>query len=138
MTDMTISALARAGEVGVETVRFYQRRGLLKQPERPAGAGSAGGVRRYSEDDAGRLRFIRAAQKAGFSLEEIGELLTLDRDADRARIRTLARQRLRELDRRIGELRSARTWLGELEGRCASGQEGACPIIEAFAGAAIV
>lgn len=134
---MTISALARAGEVGVETVRFYQRRSLLDQAERPSGGGSAGGVRRYGEDDAGRLRFIRTAQKAGFSLEEIRELLTLDRDADRARIRTLAQQRLCELDRRIEELRSARAWLGELEERCASGQGGACPIIEAFAGTAI-
>ena len=70
---MTISALARAGDVGVETVRFYQRSGLLDAPDRPEGS-----VRRYGEGDARRLRFIRSAQAAGFTLEQIGELLQLD------------------------------------------------------------
>ncbi len=58
---MTISALARAGGVGVETVRFYQRRGLLPTPDRPEGGGVAGGVRRYDEGDVRRLKFIRSA-----------------------------------------------------------------------------
>lgn len=137
MAGLTISALARAGGVGVETVRYYQRRGLIDQPERPAGSGSGGGVRRYGDAETQRLKFIRAAQRAGFSLEEIRELVALDREADRARIRTLARQRMGALDRRIEELEAARTWLGELEDRCASGGKGPCPIIEAFAGSGI-
>ncbi|WP_156678159.1 MerR family transcriptional regulator [Sphingomonas profundi] len=137
MASLTISALARAGGVGVETVRYYQRRGLLDQPERPFGPGSGGGVRRYGEAETQRLKFIRAAQRAGFSLEEIRELVALDRDTDRVRIRTLARQRLGALDRRIDELQAARAWLGELEGQCASGEEGPCPIIEAFVGPAV-
>lgn len=137
MASLTISALARAGGVGVETVRYYQRRGLLDRPERPLGPGSGGGVRRYGEAETQRLKFIRAAQRAGFSLEEIRELIALDRDSDRARIRTLARQRIGALDRRIEELQAARAWLGELEGQCASGKEGPCPIIEAFGGQAV-
>ena len=68
----TIAGLAREGGVGVETVRYYQRRGLLDLPDRSNGAGANGGVRRYGPADARRLRFIRAAQAAGFTLEQIG------------------------------------------------------------------
>lgn len=84
---MTIAGLAREGGVGVETVRYYQRRGLLNEPDRPTGAGSGGSVRRYSFNDARRLRFIRSAQAAGFTLDQIGELLALDATDDRARAR---------------------------------------------------
>lgn len=88
MAGMTIAGLARQGGVGVETVRYYQRRGLLGTPDRPNGAGMGGGIRRYGADDARRLRFIRSAQAAGFSLEQIGELLALDATDDRARAST--------------------------------------------------
>lgn len=64
--EMTIAGLARAGGVGVETVRYYQRRGLLKTPERPDSAGHGGSVRHYGDQDVRRLRFIRSAQAAGF------------------------------------------------------------------------
>ncbi len=67
MKTTTIAGLAQAGGVGVETVRYYQRRGLLDQPARPDGGGLGGGVRRYGEADVRRLRFIRAAQAAGFT-----------------------------------------------------------------------
>ena len=77
MSALSISEFARAGGVGVETVRYYQRRGLLAVPPRAHGA-IGGGIRRYDERDVGRLRFIRSAQAAGFTLEEIGELLALD------------------------------------------------------------
>lgn len=126
MTSMTISGLAAAGGVGVETVRFYQRRGLLAAPSR------AGGVRRYGEADARRLRFIRAAQAAGFSLDEIGELLQLDARDDRARARTLATGRLAALDARIAELTLARAALARLATACAAGGAGPCPILSAF------
>jgi MerR family mercuric resistance operon transcriptional regulator len=132
MPDMTISRLAQAGGVGVETVRYYQRRGLLAQPERPGGGGSAGGVRRYGEDDAQRLRFIRTAQSAGFTLEEIGQLLGLDPTQDRARARELALHRVAELDRRIEELQAAREALARLAERCGSEAAGPCPILTAF------
>ncbi len=126
----TIGGLAKAAGVGVETVRYYQRRGLLPEPARPPGE-----VRRYSDDDVRRLRFIRRAQAAGFTLEEIGELLALDRTDDRARVRELAAERLAALDTRIAELDRARAALERLRSACASGKKGPCPIIAAFDGA---
>ncbi|MGV3769387.1 MAG: MerR family transcriptional regulator, partial [Sphingobium phenoxybenzoativorans] len=71
---MTIARLAKAGGVGVETVRYYQRRGLLMEPARP----DSGGFRSYDDAGVRRLRFSRQAQAAGFTLEEIGDLLNLD------------------------------------------------------------
>lgn len=127
---MTIGALARDGGVGIETIRYYQRRGLLAEPARPA----PGGARRYAAADLGRLRFIRAAQAAGFTLEQIGELLRLDASDDRPRVRALAREQLAVLDRRIAELTRARAWLSGLERECAAGEDGPCPILGAFAG----
>ena len=126
----TIGGLAKAAGVGVETVRYYQRRGLLPEPARPPGE-----VRRYGDDDVRRLRFIRRAQAAGFTLEEIGELLALDRTGDRARVRELAAERLAALDPRIAELARARAALERLRSACASGKKGPCPIIAAFDGA---
>ena len=124
---MTISALARAGDVGVETVRFYQRRGLLDAPDRPAGS-----VRRYGEGDVRRLRFIRSAQAAGFTLEQIGELLQLDAGQDRKRARELAADRIAALDVKIAELEAARAALTRLARQCHASDEGPCPIIAAF------
>jgi len=129
--DMMIGGLARAGGVGVETVRYYQRRGLLETPRR-AGAGVDGGVRRYGPADARRLRFIRAAQAAGFTLGQIGELLALDAGDDRARARDLARGRLAELDEKIAALEAARTSLRRLAKACGDNERGPCPIIAAF------
>jgi len=126
---MTIARLGAAAGVGVETVRYYQRRGLLAVPP------SAGVVRRYGPEDVRRLRFIRRAQAAGFTLEEIGELLALDRTGDRARVRELAGARLTALDARIAELESSRAALERLRATCASGKKGPCPILEAFDGA---
>ena len=132
MKPRTIAALARDGGVGVETVRYYQRRGLLPTPERTGGGGYAGGIRRYGEEDVRRLRFIRSAQTAGFTLDEIGELLALDAGEDRSRALTLAQGRLAELDARIAELETARAALRRLAGACAGGGRGPCPIIAAF------
>lgn len=129
---LTIARLAEAGGVGVETVRYYQRRGLLETPERPDGGGLGGGVRRYGSEEVKRLRFIRSAQAAGFTLEQIGELLELDASEDRARARTLAEERLVDLNARIAELENARSALRRLAHACAASQVGACPIIEAF------
>ena len=129
---LTIARLAEAGGVGVETVRYYQRRGLLAEPPRPAGGGSGGGVRRYGREDVRRLRFVRSAQAAGFTLEQIGELLALDAGEDRARARALAEARIAALDARIAELEAARRSLRRLAGACAAGGQGPCPIIAAF------
>lgn len=132
MSAMTIAGLARSADVGVETVRYYQRRGLLQTPARPPGGGQAGGVRRYDGDDVRRLRFVRSAQTAGFTLEQIGELLALDATDDRARVRQLAAERLGALDAKIRELEEARSSLRRLAKECGSGSAGPCPILMAF------
>jgi MerR family mercuric resistance operon transcriptional regulator len=123
----TIGGLAKAAGVGVETVRYYQRRGLLPEPARPPGE-----VRRYGDEDVKRLRFIRSAQAAGFTLNEIKELLDLDASDDRARARELARARVAALDEKIEQLRQARDALADLATACASKRGGACPILTAF------
>ncbi len=130
MTGLTISHLASEGGVGVETVRYYQRRGLMPEPERGPGSG----VRRYGEPDARRLRFIRSAQTAGFTLEEIGELLALDAMDDRTQARAMARARVEALDEKIAELQAARTALSRLADQCGAGGKGPCPILMAFEG----
>lgn len=129
MAGLTIGKLADEGGVGVETVRYYQRRGLLDTPERAA---LYGGVRRYGESDVRRLRFIRSAQAAGFTLDQIGELLALDSTDDRARARELARERIAALDAKIAELTAAREALGKLAQECSRGDAGPCPILTAF------
>jgi len=131
---MTISGLARAGGVGVETVRFYQRRGLLETPEKSGGNGLIGGTRRYDAADLRTLRFIRGAQAAGFTLEQVGELLSLDATDDRARARALAQERIAALDAKIAGLETARASLRRLAHDCAASDAGPCPILEAFGG----
>ena len=123
---MTIGKLAAAGGVGVETIRFYQRRGLLAEPDR------GGGIRRYDADDLRRLRFVREAQTAGFTLDEIGKLLALDATDDRATARAMAETRIVALDQKIAELQAAKSALARLAHECASGANGPCPIILAF------
>lgn len=132
MADWTIAGLAREGGVGVETIRYYQRRGLLDTPERPQGPGKAGRIRRYGAEDVRRLRFIRAAQQAGFTLEQIGALLALDATDDRARVRELARDRIAALDAQIAALQKARASLDHLARECGSGAAGPCPILTSF------
>lgn len=129
---MTIAGLARAGEVGVETVRYYQRRGLLDTPDRSGGVGLGGGIRRYGDDDVRKLRFIRSAQAAGFTLEQIAELIALDSTADRARARELATERLAAIDAKIAELKRSRDALSRLAHECGAGSSGPCPIISSF------
>ncbi|HMO77443.1 MAG TPA: MerR family DNA-binding protein [Sphingopyxis sp.] len=132
---LTIGKLARAGGVGVETIRYYQRRGLMRTPARDGGAWGGdrgGGIRRYDQDDLGRLKFIRAAQAAGFTLAEIGELLALEAGDDRARVRALARQRIDALDAKIAQMTEARAALARLADQCAASEKGPCPILAAF------
>jgi len=125
----TIGGLASAAGVGVETVRYYQRRGLLPEPAKPHGE-----VRRYGENDLKRLRFIRSAQAAGFTLSEIGELLELDASHDRSRAFALAHGRVQALDQKIGELRAVRDALARLASACSGEGPGPCPILAAFEG----
>ena len=122
-TSLTIGELAAAGGVGVETIRFYQRRDLLRTPAR------GGGIRHYGRDDVRRLRFIRQAQAAGFTLEEIRELLELDAGEDRGRAGGLAKARIEALDAKIADLQRARDALRRLARECGEGSTGPCPIL---------
>lgn len=128
----TIGKLAAAGGVGVETIRYYQRRGLLGTPVRSGGDGWRGGIRRYDDNDLRRLKFIRAAQAAGFTLDEISELLALEESDDRVRVRFLARQRITALDEKIAQMTEARAALARLADQCAASDKGPCPILAAF------
>lgn len=132
MAAMSISGLAQAGGVGVETIRFYQRKGLLHVPEKQTRNDLSGGIRRYGEEDLRRLRFVRAAQQAGFTLEEIRTLLSLDAGQDRERARALAEERLIQLDEKIEALEKARASLRQLARACAKSDDGPCPILRSF------
>jgi MerR family mercuric resistance operon transcriptional regulator len=123
---LTIGQLAAGGNVGVETIRFYQRKALLETPTRETG------IRRYGSEDLRRLRFIKQAQAAGFTLEEIRELLELDSGQDRSRARELARSRIEALDAKIAELGRARQALERLATECGQGGNGPCPILASF------
>jgi len=123
---LTIGRLAAAGGVGVETIRFYQRKGLLEQPTRESG------IRRYGNEDLRRLKFIRQAQAAGFTLQAIKELLALDAGEDRPRARELALRRIEALDEKIADLKRARDALQRLARKCGEGSDDRCPILTSF------
>jgi DNA-binding transcriptional MerR regulator len=128
MTTLTIGRLAQRAGVGIDTVRFYERARLLPAPER-----TASGYRTYHDSDVARLQFIRRAKALGFSLEEIGELLTLNAGkGSRASVKSLAVRRLQDLDRKIRELTVMRDALAHYAHRCSGkGALEGCPIIEA-------
>jgi MerR family mercuric resistance operon transcriptional regulator len=124
MKALTIGRLAQAGGVGVETIRYYQRRGLLRVPSR----GPDHTTRRYEAADLGQLRFIRSAQASGFTLDQIKELLSLDAAKDRQRARELTRQRIAALDQKIAVMRAARRSLLKLADSCERSRD-RCPIL---------
>lgn len=127
---LTIGRLARSAGVGVETVRYYQRRALLPVP---ASSGDSA-FRHYPVGLVERIRFIKRAQEAGFSLEEIAALLKLENSADRVAIRQVAGERLAQLHLKMAELQRMETLLAGLIDSCAhTGSNRPCPIIEAFA-----
>ena len=125
---MTIGQLAGAAGVNPDTVRYYERTGLMPLPGR-----SAAGYRLYTDQDRERLRFIRGAKSLGFSLEEIRHLLELiDSDGDRADVRELASARLEDMDQRLARMQQARGVLAELVSACSGhGSLRDCPIVEA-------
>ncbi len=125
---LTIGGLAKAAGVGVETIRFYQRRGLLPVPERPPG-----GIRRYVEGDVARLRFIKSAQRLGFSLDEIASLLRLEDGAHCDEARVLAEHKLEEVRARLTDLIRLESVLAGLINECsASRKKVCCPLIAAL------
>lgn len=125
---MTIGALAREAQISVEAVRFYQRKGLLPRPHRPAG-----GVRRYGADALGRARFIKSAQRLGFSLDEIGHLLHSENATRCEVVREKGLRKLADVKSRIAELQRIEAALSELVNRCVeSGTGDCCPLIESL------
>ncbi len=131
MKAMTISKAARRGGVGIETIRFYERRGLIPQPPRP----NDSGFRVYPEQTVQRIRFIWQAQEIGFSLREIEELLSLraDPSADCADVRRQATAKLEEVDRKVAQLEEIRGALHELIAACPGiGALRVCSIMEAL------
>ena len=127
MQGLTIGRLAREAGVGIDTVRFYERAGLLPRAPR-----SAAGYRLYELEDADRLRFIRRAKALGFSLEEIAELLALNAArGSRASVKKLAQRRLDDLESKITQMSAIRDALAQLVRRCSGdGPVKGCPIIE--------
>lgn len=123
---LSISQLASAGGVGVETVRYYQRRGLLAEPDKPLG-----GHRRYPAGMVKKLRFIRRAQALGFTLEEI-EALLQPHTAVCADTRALTIHKIELIDQKIRMLTDMRTALAGLVKRCAQSESEQCPILEAL------
>jgi len=124
---LTIGKLAKEVNIGVETVRYYQRKGLIDVPNKTEG------YRKYSQEDLRRLKFIKEAQKAGFTLNEIKELLELDTSHDHQRAQQLASARIKELDEKIEEMQQARDRLKTLFHQCESGGTNKpCAILKAF------
>lgn len=118
---LTIGRLAEAGGVHIETIRYYQRRGLLRSPARPPGS-----VRRYGTADVDRLLFIRRAQGMGFSLAEIDGMLELKGQRACEHTRKLTEQRLADVRHRLLELRRLERGLVELVAACTRATAGAC------------
>jgi MerR family mercuric resistance operon transcriptional regulator len=117
-TGITIGALADGAGVNVETIRFYQRKGLMPKPEKPLGS-----VRRYGNAELARVRFIKSAQRLGFSLEEVGDLLKLEDGTRCGEARQLA-------ERKLGDLRRIESVLAALVARCSAVRGRVdCPLI---------
>jgi len=126
---MTISKAAEQAGVNVQTLRYYERRGLLPKPPR-----RTSGYREFPEDAVRLVRFIKRAQELGFSLDEVEALLKLRRQSGRNRkqIRAVASQRIQHIDQKIAELGRMRSALERLVHSCHDGTMLDCPIIEAL------
>ncbi|MEO8223723.1 MAG: Hg(II)-responsive transcriptional regulator [Gammaproteobacteria bacterium] len=125
---LSIGAVAKAAGVNVETLRFYQRRALLPEPARPYGS-----IRRYGSEDVARVKFVKAAQRLGFSLDEVAELLRLDDGAQCAQASFLAETKLADVRARLKDLRRIESLLAGLVRDCGSSRgRVSCPLIAAL------
>lgn len=129
-TPLTIGEVARQAGVNVETIRYYQRRGLLKEPRKPVE-----GYRLYPPDTVKRLRFIKRSQALGFTLQEIAGLFALEEARACAATRDLALRRQESIDSKLKDLKRMRDALQKLIRLCGKGGSGkGCPIIESLSG----
>lgn len=127
---MTIGTVAKAAGVNVETIRFYQRKGLLSEPERPQGS-----FRRYGPDDVARLQFIKSAQRLGFSLDEIAGLLQLDDGMHCDQAREQGERKLQDVRTKLADLKRIESALAQMIRACRSNHGAmSCPLIEALQG----
>ena len=127
---LTIGGLAEAAGVNVETIRYYQRRGLLTEPSKPPG-----GHRQYTPEAAKRVRFIKRAQQLGFTLAEVDGLLLLEDGQHCRETRQLAEHKLAIIEARIADLTRMRRLLRELVAECERGKRPkSCPIIATLSG----
>lgn len=125
---LTIGALASAAEVNVETIRYYQRRRLLRQPARTYGQ-----IRRYSVADVARVRFVKSAQRMGFSLEEVAGLLRLEDGADCDEARIAAERKLAVVRTKLADLQRIEAALATLVDECCAATGNVrCPLIDAL------
>lgn len=128
--NLTIGAFAKAAGVNVETIRFYQRKGLLPEPDKPYG-----GIRRYNETDVMRVRFMKSAQRLGFSLDEIGELLRLEDGTHCEEAGSLAEHKLKDVREKLADLTRMETALSELVCACRARKGNvSCPLIASLQG----
>ena len=128
---LTIGRLAESAGVNVETIRYYQRRGLLEEPYKPPG-----GYRRYTPAAAARVRFIKRAQQLGFTLEEVSGLLRLEDGRSCRETRLLAEHKLEVIEERIRDLGRIRRLLKGLIAECSAGaRPRPCPIIATLSSA---
>lgn len=127
---MTIGAVAKEAGVNVETIRFYQRKGLLPQPGKPVG-----GIRRYRSADVSRLRFVKSAQRLGFTLDEVASLLALDDATHCDGARGIAEEKLGDVREKLKDLRRIEAALGRLvQDCCARRGRVSCPLIASLHG----
>ncbi len=128
MEKMSIGKLAEQAGVNVETVRYYQRRGLLASPQRAPGT-----IGRYSSSALTRLRFIKRAQSLGFSLDDVQALLSLDDGQACSQARSIAEHKLTEVRQRIVALSTLERALRDVVARCSTARRTvSCPLIEAL------
>ena len=131
--DMTIGALAKAASVNIETIRYYERRGLVAQPDKPVR-----GRRRYGGRALRTVRFVKRAQALGFSLDDIETLLRMRSAQSRrtcARVVSKARDKIAEIDGKLRDLRAIREVLVAVADQCpADGPGQPCPILAALDG----
>lgn len=128
MERLTIGAFAAAAGVNVETVRYYQRKGLLTEPDKPSGS-----IRRYGESDVARVKFVKAAQRLGFSLDEIAGLLTLEDGTHCREARQVAQHKLDDVREKLAHLRIIESALARLVRDCATSRGTvSCPLIAAL------
>jgi MerR family mercuric resistance operon transcriptional regulator len=125
LENLTIGSFAKAAGVNVETIRFYQRRGLLPEPNKPYGS-----IRRYGAKDLARVKFVKSAQRLGFKLEEIALLLALGDGMHCDAARTLAERKLGDVRSRLRDLKRIEEALAELVVKCrATSGPISCPVI---------